>query len=134
MPVRMIAGVMIAMGVAAAGCGGSGGGGISPREACEESQANLCERLYACYTPAELGELGFPSNEAACVTRLQASEGCAQQTEQNTCTGNARYQADQASTCVDQITGLACSQVRDPNLVLTSAAPACGKVCAIPGK
>lgn len=131
MLVRMIAGVMVVAGMAAAGCGG-GDGGITPRAACEDAQANLCERLYACYTPAELGTLGFPSNEAACVTMLQESEGCARQTKENTCVGNAHYHADQASTCVDQITGLACSQVRDPNLSLNSVAPACGKVCAIP--
>lgn len=130
MLVRMIVGFLV-VGVAMAGCGG-GDGGITPKQACEESQANLCERLYACYTPAELGALGFPSNEAACVTMLQASEGCERQTTENTCTGNERYHADQANTCVEQITGLACSQVRDPNLVLNVAAPACGKVCAVP--
>ena len=130
MLVRTIAGVIMALGVAAAGCGG-GGGGITPREACEDSQANLCERIYACYTPEELAGLGFPANEAACVTRLQEAEGCARQTMENTCTGNARYHADQASTCVDQITGLACSQVRDPNLSLNSVAPACGRICVI---
>jgi hypothetical protein len=133
MVLRTIAGFMVMMGVAAAGCGGGSGDGISPRAACEEAQANMCERLYACYTPAELGAIGFPSNEAACVSMLQASEGCAQQTAQNTCTGNERYHADQANLCVEQITGLACSQVRDPNLVLTVAAPACGKVCAVGG-
>ena len=133
MLVRLMTGVMIAMGVAAAGCGGGGGGGITPREACEDVQANMCERIYACYTPTELAAIGFPANEAACVTRLQESEGCARQTVENTCTGNARYHADQANTCVDQITGLACSQVRDPNLSLNSAAPACGRICVIDG-
>ncbi|TMQ23414.1 MAG: hypothetical protein E6J91_00055 [Deltaproteobacteria bacterium] len=124
MLVRMIAGIMVMLGVSAAGCGG-GDGGITPREACEDSQANLCERIYACYTPEELAGLGFPGNEAACVTMLQASQGCARQTAENT-------YADQANTCVAQITGLACSQVRDPNLSLNAAAPACGKICAIP--
>jgi hypothetical protein len=113
-------------------CGG-GADGITPRAACEDAQANLCERLYACYTPAELATLGFPSNEAACVTRLQEQQGCAKQTVENSCTGNERYSATNANTCVEQITGLACSQVRDPALVLTAAAPACGKVCVIPG-
>jgi len=117
--------------VGSVGCGGSSDG-ISPRAACEDAQANLCERLYACYTPAELASLGFPSNEAACVTKLQESEGCAKQTVENSCTGNAKYSAANANTCVEQITGLACSQVRDPNLVLNTAAPACGKVCVIP--
>ena len=130
---RLTIGFVVFVGVMAAGCGGSGGDGISPRAACEDAQANLCERLYACYTAGELASLGFPSNEAACVTRLQESEGCAKQTVENSCVGNARYSASNANLCVEQITGLACSQVRDPNLVLTQAAPACGKVCVIPG-
>jgi hypothetical protein len=113
-------------------CGGSGGG-ITPRVACEDLQANLCERLYACYTPAELASLGFPSNEAACVTRLQSSEGCASQTLTNVCTGNQRFHPDQANLCVDQISGLACSQVRDSELDYQAAAPACTKVCAVDG-
>ena len=116
----------------AVGCGGSSDG-LTPRTACEDSQANLCERLYACYTPAELASLGFPANEAACVTQLQSSQGCASQTASNACTGNERYHPDQASACIDQISGLACSQVRDPDLVLTTAAPACAKVCAVDG-
>jgi hypothetical protein len=121
----------VVLGLGSWGCGGGDGGGITPRVACEDAQANLCERLYTCYTPAELDSLGFPSNEAACVTMLQAAEGCAGQTNENTCTGNERYHADQASECVDQINGLECSQVRDPDLVLNAAAPACGKVCAV---
>jgi hypothetical protein len=127
----MIAGFMLVAGVATAGCGGSGAGGITPRVACEDAQANLCERFYACYTPAELASIGFPSNEAACVTKFQSDEGCAAQTTENICTGNERYHADQANTCVDQIAGLACSQVRQPQLDLIAAAPACGKMCAV---
>jgi hypothetical protein len=115
-----------------AGCGGSGDSGASPRAACEDAQANMCERLYTCYTAAELAAIGFPSSEAACVTMLQQSEGCEKQTKDNACTGNERYHADQANTCVEQITGLACSQVRDPELDIEKAAPACGKICAIP--
>jgi hypothetical protein len=127
----MFVSFFVVLGLGSWGCGGGGDGGITPRVACEDAQANLCERLYTCYTPAELGSLGFPSNEAACVTMLQSAEGCARQTTDNTCTGNERYHAAQASECVDQINGLECSQVRDPDLVLNVAAPACGRVCAV---
>lgn len=126
----MLRRMMMACLVAAAACGG-GGGGVSPQAACEDAQANLCERLYTCYTPQELASLGFPDSEAACVTMLQASEGCARQTQDNACTGNERYHADKADACVDQVAGLSCSQVRDPDLDLDAAAPACGKVCAV---
>jgi hypothetical protein len=127
---RMITGFMLAMGVAATGCGGPGGG-ISPRVACEDMQANLCERFYECYTPAALAAAGFPANEAACVTRFQADEGCAAQTEQNVCDGNERYHAAQADMCVDQIAEISCSQLRDTNFDLRAVLPACGKVCSV---
>lgn len=126
---RMMMGCVAA--IAAAACGGSGGGGVSPRVACEDAQAGVCERLYTCYTDAELAAFGFPSSEAACVTMLQASEGCERQTAENSCKGNERYHADQADACIDQIAGLSCNQVRDQELDLDKAAPACGKVCAI---
>lgn len=131
MLVRIAFGFVALVGLAGAvGCGGSDE--ISPRAACEDAQANMCERIYTCYTPGELATLGFPANEAACVTRLQEAEGCARQTIENTCVGNAKYNAKNANSCVDQISGLDCSQVRDPNMVLTNVAPACGKVCVIP--
>ena len=131
MLVRTIAGFSMLVGLVV-GCGGSDG--ITPRQACEDVQSNLCERLYTCYTPAELASLGFPSNEAACISMLQAQEGCSAQTTSNTCTGNERYHPDQANLCVDQISGLACSQVRDPNLDLAMAAPACAKACSVDTK
>ena len=130
MLVRTIAGFMVAAGVAV-GCGGGGGAGISPRAACEDMWANFCERVYACYTDAEVADAGLPSTEAACVTMIQANRGCAAQTVENTCEGNARYHADQADICVDQISGLSCSQVRDDSVDLFVVAPACGKMCAI---
>ena len=110
---------------------GCGKDGVDARAACEDAQANICERIYACYTPAELAELGFPSNEAACVTMLQGAQGCAQQTEANACTGNEKFHADQADLCIDQISGLSCSQIRDSELDIERAAPACGKVCSV---
>jgi hypothetical protein len=129
---RMAIGLAVVLGAMMAGCGGgAGGGGITPSAACEEAQTNLCERLYTCYTPAELALIGFPSAEAACVTKLVEAEGCAKQTVANVCVGNERYHPDQAERCVEQVTGLACSQVRDDNLVLEVAAPACGKVCVV---
>jgi hypothetical protein len=116
--------------VAVVGCGGSGDG-ADPKAACQDQQVTVCERFYTCYTADELEAIGFPPTEAACVTMLQASEGCSQQTTENVCVGNERYHADQADDCLDQIAGLACSQVRNPDLDIELAAPACGKVCAV---
>jgi len=112
--------------------GGSGGGGPTPRQGCEEAMVALCGRLYACFSAAELAAAGYPSSEAACVTMMQAQQGCAAETVENTCTGNEKYHPDQANTCIDQIDGLACSQIRDTSFEVNTDAPACGKVCAIP--
>jgi hypothetical protein len=115
------------------GCAGNNDGGESPRQACEDTTSALCERIYACLTPEELSANGLPANEAACVTSFQANEGCAAQTTDNVCTnGNAKYSPSEASECIDQVHGLTCSEVRDPNFDQNVSAPACAKVCQIP--
>jgi len=117
--------------VAATGaCGGSSGGGESPVEACKDLNAAICERLYACLTADELAAAGFPDSEAACVTMSEAAAGCSAQTTENVCDGNEKYHPDQASTCIDQISGLTCADIRaDQNL--DEQAPACAKTCSV---
>ena len=79
----------------------------------------------------ELAAAQYPATEAGCVTNFQTNAGCANQTTANACDGNETYHASYADDCVDQVRGLECSQVRDPNLNTDTAAPACGKVCAV---
>ena len=98
--------------------------------ACLADEA-LCERIYACYTADELAQAGWPAEESACVVQLEDQDGCTEKTTANACVGNATYHGDQGSTCVTQISNLECSQVRDPNLDINAAAPACGKVCSV---
>jgi len=129
MPGRKIAGFMLVL-AAATGCPSSDSG-ITPRVACENIQANLCERFYECFTPGELMAAGFPANEAACVSKSQVDEGCSAQTEANACDGSERYHAAQANMCVDQIIDLSCSQLRDRNFDLRVVLPACGKMCSV---
>jgi hypothetical protein len=105
--------------------------GLTPRAACENGDVELCARLYACYTAAELQAAGYPASEAACVTMTQTRDGCSAQTTANACTGNETYHGADATVCVSQIKGLACSQVRDPALDIKVAAPACAKVCRV---
>ncbi len=112
-----------------AGCPSDGG--VSPKQACEDTASAQCERIYACLTPEEITSAGLPASEAACVTMLQASRGCEAQTTKNACTGNAKYQPSEASKCSDQVAGLACSQVRDPFFDLATEAPACASICKI---
>lgn len=129
MLVRTMAGFMMLAGMAVVGCGG--GDGASPRAACEDIEANTCERLYACFTPTELAAANFPADEAACVSQMQTMKGCANETTANACTGNQHYHPDQASICADQITGLTCGQIRDQSMALDAQIPACGKICAV---
>jgi len=102
---------------------------IAPRQACEDTAAALCERIYACLSPSELASKGFPSTEAACVTRVEQEEGCAAQTKANVCEGNETYHGDKAELCADQIEGMSCSQLRAGEA--KTAAPACHEVCSI---
>ena len=80
---------------ALAACGGGGGG--NPAQACKDGVAALCERLYACYTPAELAAAGYPTTEGACVTMGETNAGCEGQTVDNACTGNETYHGDKAA-------------------------------------
>jgi hypothetical protein len=104
---------------------------LSPRQACEDTSAALCERYYACLRPDELAGKGLPPTEAACVALVQAQRGCTAMTWENVCMGNAEYNPSQAATCGDQITGLECSQLRNPFFDADTEAPACGRVCEI---
>ena len=129
MSTRRFCGFAMIVGLSAIGCGGSDA--LSPRELCEQLSSAQCERIYACYTAAEIQAGGAPATEAACVTQLQAERGCSQETLSNVCTGNEKYHGDQASLCVDQTMGLPCSQVRDPNFDPATATPACVKACSV---
>jgi hypothetical protein len=128
---QMVCGVVVMVGLlGAVGCGSDGG--LTAREACEQSSAVLCERIYACFTAEEIAFLGY-SSEAACAAELEQDAGCAQQTAANTCASNETYQPDQAGDCVDQLGGLSCSQFRDPEVLfnIEATAPACGKLCVV---
>jgi len=124
--------MFMALGIAvmATGCPGSGSTGDTPEQACNDLNAAICERLYACLTPDELAVAGYPSSEAACVTMSEASAGCAAQTTSNVCDGNEKYHPDQASACIDQISGLTCADIRS-NADLSEQAPACAKTCSV---
>jgi len=120
--------ILIALCLAA--CGSSGSTGDTPRQACEDLNAAICERLYACLTPAELATAGYPSSEAACVTMSESQAGCAAQTDQNVCDGNEKYHSDEASQCIDQVSGLTCADIRS-DADLSEQAPACAKACSV---
>jgi hypothetical protein len=117
--------VSVVLGLAA--CGGD----PTPKEACNDLAAALCNRFYECFTAAELAAGGFPPSEAGCTTKYQTDYGCSAQTVENTCDGNEKYHGGYADDCVDQLKGVDCSQIRDPNFDFNAAVPACDKVCSI---
>lgn len=127
MSTQRFCGFAMIVGLSAIGCGGSDS--LAPREACNAVASGLCDRFYECYTAAEISAAMLPTTEAACVTMFEMQFSCAQQTVDNTCSTGA-YHGDQASLCADQLHGLACNQVRDPNFNEATAAPACAKVCS----
>lgn len=122
---RLFTIVSLVLGLAA--CGGD----PTPKEACNDFSAALCERLYACFTPQELAAAQYPPTEAGCVTKFETDSGCAAQTTANACDGNETFHAGSVDTCTDQIHGLECSQVRDSTFDFEKGLPACDKVCSI---
>jgi hypothetical protein len=112
-------------------CGGSSAPSAS--QACNEGASALCERLYACFTAAELQAAGYPATESACVTMTQTTDGCSAKTNANFCTGsNQVFHPDQVDGCLSQIMGLQCADVRSTNFDVNVSAPTCAKVCAVP--
>jgi hypothetical protein len=118
MSMRRLGGFAVVVGLAAAGCGSDN---LAPSDFCDQMVSALCERAYACVA-------GLSGSEPECVTAAESKAGCAQWTVASACPGGT-YHADQASLCVEQASGLACSHVSVQNIDL-SAAPACGKICS----
>jgi len=46
------------------------------------------------------------------------------------CDGNEKYHADDASQCIDQVSGLTCADIRS-SADLSEQAPACAKTCSV---
>jgi hypothetical protein len=127
---KMLGSVFSSLIFALAGCPDSAT--TTPRTACEDESVNLCAQFYQCLTPAQIIANGLPSSESACVTQLEAQQGCEARTDKNACMGgNQVFHPDQAETCVKQIEGLTCGEIVSLNV--TPYTPACQKVCAIPG-
>lgn len=124
MSTRRLCGVALMLELAAVGCGGSDR--LSPSDECRQTTVALCERYYACYTPDEIAAKGLPATQDDCVAMMESDAGCAQETEASTCTGNGTYHDDQARLCVQQISGLACTELQE----LNTAAPACAQICS----
>ena len=115
--------------VLAAACTTSSG--PSPMEACDNIASATCARIYACFTAEEIQAAAYPATEAACVTQLQAQQGCAAETDANACDGgNQTYHASEVDPCLKQLDGLTCGELRQVSDISANS-PACSKICAI---
>lgn len=128
MSIPRFCGLVMMVGLSAIGCGGSDS--LAPSQACNAVADGLCDRFYACYSAAEISMAMLPATEAECVTMFETQFSCSQQSVSNTCSGMGAYHGDQASLCADQLHGLSCATVRDPNFEQDTAAPACAKICS----
>jgi hypothetical protein len=123
--------VVLALGIAACSNDdntGPTGEPATPRQACTDIAQALCERLYACLSPAEITAGGFPPAQSDCVAMVEARKSCSTITAASACPVGT-YQPNQAAECGDQTASLTCDQIRVPGFKLETAAPACGAIC-----
>lgn len=90
---------------------------------CKHVGAELCAKLYACRTPAEITQLGLPPDEAGCVAQQNTNCGAA---KPGFCKGAAETSETAASACADELHGFTCAQFDAP----TSTGPCKQGLCA----
>ena len=102
--------------------------GLAPREACESTAGALCARIYDCLSATELARGGFPATEAECAAKIEREQSCTTLDTRNACDDpDERYHADTAESCVLQIEGMSCAELRSGDI--DGAAPACDRIC-----
>lgn len=109
------------------GCGGDDddktGGTATAAEACKSIVAELCSKLFGCFSDEELKEAAavVGNNEADCRTKLE-QETCSEQMVK--CDSGKTFSSSKASECLTQYKQLSCSET------MTGAEPAaCDAVC-----
>jgi hypothetical protein len=109
-------------------CGSDSNGGTgtisSAVDACKEADKVLCDKIFKCYTAAELSAakeiVGL--NTADCVIKFDA--GCTP--DMKNCNAGQVFHADKAQACVDGYKTFTCDDIkRDP--IVDPAA--CDQVC-----
>ena len=118
---------MISMVVATAGLGACGGGSASPKEQCQDFAKVFCNRVYECYTAAEVMTAGFPASEAECVAKQESVQMCATATTTTACEMNETFHPDKADTCVGELEAASCTEVHSG--MASAYAPSCDAVC-----
>jgi hypothetical protein len=109
----------------ACGSSGDGTGGVSdPVEACKQVKAVTCDKIFGCFTEAELDAaqpiIGL--NATDCRDKLQPP--CTP--DNSNCDSGETYHADKAQACLDGVKTLSCNDIKkDP----IPKAAACDQVC-----
>jgi hypothetical protein len=98
----------------------------TPAQQCTAIVGAECERLYGCLSSSELAVLGYPQTIGGCQAQLNMERGC---NARGGCEGTEVFAPSQADSCVSQLRGATCNQVREE--IAADYAPACGRVCAI---
>jgi hypothetical protein len=124
--------LVLAMMVMVSGaCGGDDDGSTAdPSQACDQLVEVLCAKYFECTTEAERDALGIPETEAACISELKDTYGCAEVTLDNVCDGSETYVSSAAAECLDQLDAAECGQLRD-GYDEEEDAPACGETCQV---
>jgi hypothetical protein len=107
---------------------GSSPSPATPAQACVAVASALCERFYACLSPAERAASQLPATEADCAAMVEARQHCATLTAANACTTGS-YDDAAAAMCSDDTRALSCAEVRAPGFTLNAAVASCGEVC-----
>lgn len=101
--------------------------GTSPEQACNDAVAASCNKMYTCYTGAELDAIKsqFGATEADCTTALKTAAACASKKDAaSACETGKTYDAAAASSCVSDFKALSCDALK-ANMTPSS----CNNVC-----
>jgi hypothetical protein len=102
-------------------------GGSSPSAACNDAASAACDKMYTCYTGAELDAIKgiYGATAAECTTKLQTMQNCAAKTStSNACETGKTYDSAAASTCISEFKALSCDALK-ANMTPAS----CNNVC-----
>lgn len=85
--------------------------GSSPQALCKDITATTCNKLYTCYTGAELDGIKtiYGASESECATKLQTMSNC---DKAEPCETGQTYNASEASKCASDFKGLSCDAVK----------------------
>lgn len=101
--------------------------GTSPEQLCKDAVAASCDKMYTCYTGAELDAIksSFGATAADCATKLEATAACSTKKDAATaCESGQTYDAAAASSCVSDFKALSCDALKS-NMTPSS----CNNVC-----